>query len=119
MMKVCVLLVVVGLALSSRVDVAKPNNALKRVINLLLEMKTQLENEAEADSELYDKMVCWCTTNTKEKTQAVADEEQAIIDLGHAINENAPKQATLTAEVAALKKGIVENQETLAKAEEM
>ena len=25
-------------------------------------------------------MVCWCETNTKEKTQAVADEEQAIID---------------------------------------
>ena len=37
---------------------------------------------------------------------AVANEEQAIINLGNAIDENAAKEATLIPEVGALKKGV-------------
>merc|ERR1719456_608780 len=93
----------------------KPTNAVKRGINLLSEMKEQLEGEAKADQELYDKMVCWCETNEKEKTKAIADEEQAISDLGAAINSNTAKQSTLTVEVEGLNKGIAENTEALNK----
>jgi len=97
----------------------KPPNALKRIVNLLKEMKAELEQEAKDDSELYDKMVCYCETNNKEKTAAVAAEEQAIIDLGNAVNENIAKEATLNSEIEALKAGIAENKESLAKAEAM
>merc|ERR1719450_1864040 len=42
---------------------------VQRVIALLKKMKAEHEKEAE----LYDKMVCWCETNEKEKTKAIAD----------------------------------------------
>merc|ERR1719218_165455 len=112
-------LCLLALLASSAIGETKPTNAVKRVTNLLQEMKAQLEAEAKADNELYDKMVCWCETNDKEKTKAIADEEQAIIDLGNAINANVAKEATLNAEITALNKGIGENTEALAKATDM
>merc|ERR1719352_58176 len=99
-------LFLLGLLASCVVGETKPTNAVKRVINLLSEMKAQLEAEAASDSGLYDKMVCWCETNDKEKTKAIADEEQAIIDLGNAINSTTAKEATLNAEIEALNKDI-------------
>jgi len=48
---------------------------VKRVVELLFKMKSELEAETDKESEMYDKMVCWCETNEKEKTQAIADAE--------------------------------------------
>merc|ERR550539_2341128 len=45
---------------------------VKRVVNLLNKMKAELEAEANNEAEMYDKMVCWCETNEKEKTKAIA-----------------------------------------------
>merc|ERR1719498_1089915 len=44
-------------------------------------MKSQLEKEVSNDAELYDKMVCWCETNDKEKTKAIADADASLNDL--------------------------------------
>merc|ERR1719456_391917 len=54
---------------------------IQRVVKLLTEMKEQLEKEAEEDQVQYDKNVCWCETNDKEKTKAIADAEAHIEDL--------------------------------------
>merc|ERR1719482_1325958 len=48
---------------------------IQRVVKLLTEMKEQLEKEAEEDQVQYDKNVCWCETNDKEKTKAISDAE--------------------------------------------
>merc|ERR1719399_1846481 len=65
-------------------------------------MSKQLEAEAEADQEIYDKMACWCTTNDKEKTAA--------------IEAGTGKSAQLTTEIANLDKEIAANQAALDKA---
>merc|ERR1719380_563444 len=44
---------------------------VQRVIALLKKM----------EAELYDKMVCWCETNEKEKTKAIADADAKITEL--------------------------------------
>merc|ERR1719326_2263470 len=41
-------------------------------------MLKQLQEEADQDEEIYDKMACWCETNDKEKTKAIADAERNI-----------------------------------------
>merc|ERR550514_94523 len=61
------------------------------------------------DEELYDKLVCWCETNEKEKTKNIEIENQMITELTAAIEESAAKNAQLTAEVADLKKEIEKN----------
>ena len=55
----------------------------------------------------------WCETNDKEKTQAIADAEQHITDLGAQIEELTGLSARLSAEIATLNTEVAENSEAL------
>merc|ERR1719399_1426600 len=83
-------------------------NAVNKVTEVLEEMKAQLEKEAASDDEVYDQMMCWCETNDKLKTKAIADGKQLIGQLEEFIPEAAAKIATLTTEVKILKDDIAE-----------
>merc|ERR1719428_1808094 len=58
-------------------------------------MKTQLETEMEDDKEVYEKLVCWCETGTKEKTKAIEEGEANIASLEASIEEYTAKLAEL------------------------
>merc|ERR1719324_1291188 len=79
-------------------------------------MQKQLEQEAEEDEEIYEKMACWCETNDKEKTKAIADAEARIEDLTSTIEELTAGSARLNAEIKNLDKEIAKNQAALDKA---
>merc|ERR1719375_557566 len=96
-------------------DVAK-NRPVTKVITLLKDMQKQLEQEAEEDEEIYEKMACWCETNDKEKTKAIADAEARIEDLTTEIEEKTAMSARLNAEITQLEKEIAKNQAALDKA---
>merc|ERR1719207_92576 len=68
-------------------EAAAKNRPVSKVITLLKDMLKQLEKEAEEDEEIYDKLACWCETNDKEKTKAIADAEARISDLTTKIEE--------------------------------
>jgi len=89
---------------------------VQRVVALLKKMQDELEKEAASDSEMYDKMVCWCETNEKEKTKAIADAEAKIADLEAEIEERSAGSGAAMAEVENLKKQIAEDTATLKKA---
>merc|ERR550537_1638202 len=80
---------------------------------MLKDMQAQLQDEADHDEELYDKMVCWCETNDKEKTKAIADEKQLISDLTAAIEEYTAKDKQLTTDIANLETEIAANKKAL------
>jgi chromosome segregation ATPase len=90
-----------------------------KVINLLKDMKKQLEKEAEEDEEIYEKLACWCETNDKEKTKAIADAEAHIQDLTATIEELSATSARLSTEIKNLEKEVAENQEALDQAKAM
>merc|ERR1719507_2567164 len=102
-------------ALSFDVAEAK-NRPVSKVITLLKDMLKQLEKEAEEDEEIYDKMACWCETNDKEKTKAIADAEAKIEDLTTKIEEMTASSSRLGAEIKNLEKEVAQNQEALDKA---
>merc|ERR1719408_927124 len=58
-------------------------------------MQKQLEKEAEEDEEIYEKLACWCETNDKEKTKAIADAEARISALTTSIEELTASSARL------------------------
>lgn len=89
---------------------------VQRVVALLKKMQDELEKEAANDSEMYDKMVCWCETNEKEKTKAIADAEARIADLEAEIEERSASSGGAMAEVENLKKQIAEDSAALKKA---
>merc|ERR1719469_735787 len=66
---------------------AAKNRPVSKVITLLKDMLKQLEKEGEQDEEIYDQLACWCETNDKEKTKAIADAEASIEDLTTKIEE--------------------------------
>merc|ERR1712032_791367 len=114
-MKVCLLLCVAVFsvsALSFDENDAK-NRPVSKVITLLKDMLKQLEKEAAEDEEIYDKMACWCETNDKEKTKAVADAEAKIEDLTTKIEELTASSARLNTEIKNLEKEVAKNQEAL------
>merc|ERR1719316_2289911 len=97
------------------VDDAK-NRPVSKVINLLKDMQKQLEEEAKADQEVYDQFACWCETNEKEKTKAIADAEAKIKDLNILIEELTAASARLNSEIKTLEGEMGNNQQGLDKA---
>jgi len=89
------------------------NRPVSKVITLLKDMLKQLEKEAEEDEEIYDKLACWCETNDKEKTKAIADAEAKIDDLTTKIEELTAASARLSAEIKNLETEVAKNQEAL------
>jgi len=89
---------------------------IKRVTNLLEKMKAQLEEEAAKESEMYDKMVCWCETMEKEKTKAIKDADAKDKELSAEIESRAAALGEATETMRALKEQIAEDEETLKKA---
>merc|ERR1712050_458362 len=102
-------------SLSFDAEAAK-NRPVSKVITLLKDMLKQLEKEAEEDEEIYDKMACWCETNDKEKTKAIADAEARIADLTTKIEELTAAYARLNTEIKNLEKEVAANQDALDKA---
>mmetsp|Transcript_63167 Transcript_63167/g.159336 ORF Transcript_63167/g.159336 Transcript_63167/m.159336 type:complete len:780 (-) Transcript_63167:113-2452(-) len=89
---------------------------VKRVVNLLNKMKGELEAEADKESEMYDKMVCWCETNEKEKTKSIANLEAQDEQLSTEIETRSARFGQLTASIQKTKAEIAENTEMLDKA---
>merc|ERR1719478_552041 len=98
---------------------AAKNRPVTKVVNLLKDMLAQMEKEKEEDEAVYEKMACWCTTNDKEKTQAIKDAESRIKMLGTKIEELTALSAQLNTEIANLEAEVAKNEDALAKATEM
>jgi hypothetical protein len=91
-------------------------NPVTKVTNLLKDMIAQMEKEAEDDEDVYQEMGCWCETNDKEKTKAIADAEQEISRLTAAIEEFTGNSARLNTEISNLEKEVAKNSDALDKA---
>merc|ERR1719310_526303 len=78
------------------------NRPVSKVITLLNDMTKQLETEAKEDQETYDAMMCWCETNDKGKTKAIADGESSIAELTANIQSFTALSAKLTTQIANL-----------------
>mmetsp|Transcript_49635 Transcript_49635/g.137947 ORF Transcript_49635/g.137947 Transcript_49635/m.137947 type:complete len:729 (-) Transcript_49635:85-2271(-) len=89
---------------------------IRKVITLLEEMKVQVEKEAKEDLLAYDKYMCWCATNRKEKTAAVEVAEERIDGLTAFLEEASAKAGALKTEIAGLAAEIAEDQDALATA---
>merc|ERR1719181_2204981 len=76
-------------------------------------MLKQLEKEGAEDEEIYEKMACWCETNDREKTKAIAEAEARIGDLTTKIEELTAGSARLNTEIKNLEKEKAKNQEAL------
>merc|ERR1740121_2490978 len=94
-------------------EAAAKNRPVSKVITLLKDMMKQLEKEGAEDEEIYDKMACWCETNDKAKTKAIAEAEARIAGLTTKIEELTAGSARLNTEIKNLESEVAKNQEAL------
>merc|ERR1719453_1728522 len=75
--------------LSLHMDLSQEAGAtpVAKIVALLKDMQKQLEKEGEEDEETYETLVCWCTTNDKEKTKSIGEAEAKIDELTKSIGE--------------------------------
>jgi chromosome segregation ATPase len=90
-----------------------------KVLRMLEEMQGELEKEKEADQELYNKLSCWCETNGKDKTAAIAKANSMIEGLSSDIDGLTSRTAQLEENIASLKSEIAKNDAALRKADAM
>merc|ERR1719235_1439667 len=107
------LLLVGGTALAVQDSRDMKNRPVTKVVTLLKDMVGQLQKEAEEDDEVYEPMGCWCETNDKEKTKAIADAETRIGKLNSDIEKLASTSAMLTNDISALEAEVAKNTEAL------
>jgi len=60
---------------------------IMKVVRMLEDMQTELQQELKDDKEVHETLSCWCETNRKEKTQAIDMANQKIAQLEAAIGE--------------------------------
>jgi hypothetical protein len=84
---------------------------------MLNTMQEELAKEKEADQDMYDKLSCWCETNGKGKTAAIATANSRIEALTSDIEAGTSKSAQLEEQIAGLKDEIAKNDAALRKAD--
>mmetsp|Transcript_73076 Transcript_73076/g.152561 ORF Transcript_73076/g.152561 Transcript_73076/m.152561 type:complete len:741 (-) Transcript_73076:39-2261(-) len=89
---------------------------VRKVITLIEEMKVQVEKDAADDLTTYDKLMCWCETNDKAKTEAIETAEASIAELGAFLEEATAKEAELKTQIEALAGEIASDEDALATA---
>merc|ERR1719284_1451386 len=70
-------------ALASAVDVSP----VEKVITLLEDLKTETEDEGKAEAGTYDTFACFCKDTTKEKADAIKDEQDNIDEFAATLEE--------------------------------
>jgi hypothetical protein len=97
-------------------SIASEMSPVRKVVTLIEEMKAQVEKDASEDLAAYDKYMCWCETNDKEKTAAITAAEARISELTAFLEEAAAKVGELKTQIASLANDIAEDQDALASA---
>jgi len=100
-------------------ELAAEVNPIRKVVTLLEDMKAQVQKEAEEDTDATEKYGCWCTTNSKQKTEAVDVAIKKVAELEAFIEQAAGLTGQLKTEISSLEADIAAGQESLDKASKL
>merc|ERR1719298_121873 len=77
--------------LSRDEDLSLKERPVAKVVRMLKDMQDELNKELEDDKAVYEMLTCWCETNEKEKTKAIAEGEANAARLEGELGEAAAK----------------------------
>eukprot|EP00927_Polykrikos_kofoidii_P026732 TRINITY_DN2375_c0_g1_i2.p1 TRINITY_DN2375_c0_g1~~TRINITY_DN2375_c0_g1_i2.p1 ORF type:complete len:758 (+),score=211.95 TRINITY_DN2375_c0_g1_i2:81-2354(+) len=92
---------------------------VSRVVALLKEMQKTLTKEMDDDTELYDKLSCWCNTNEREKDGSISSSTMKITDLQSSVEALTARRAELEAQVKDLNAEVASDKAALEQATEI
>merc|ERR1719316_1623454 len=95
------------------------NRPVTKVVTLLKDMIAQLQKEAKEDEEVFEAFGCWCETNDKGKTKAIADQKARIQQDIATAESNTALAGQLQTDIATLQEELASNTEALDTATEL
>jgi len=107
------------LLLSPLVEGAKEQqsaNPMRKIINLLQEMRKQVEKEGEKKQELFDAFMCYCKKNSEKTQKSVEDQTAKIDSLKSTMEELSGSNEQLKAEVKEVSEELAEDEEAVSEA---
>ena len=80
MRAICLALLLIGScsAFRTHIKLKAKDNPVAEVITLLEDLQTQTEDEGAAEAKTYDEFGCFCKDNTKEKSDAIKEDQDEI-----------------------------------------
>merc|ERR1719379_1021289 len=91
-------------------------NPMRKIINLLQEMRKQVEADGEKRQELFDAFMCYCETNTAKTQKNIEDQTAQIDSLKSTIEELSGSNEQLKAEVKEISEELAEDEEAVKEA---
>lgn len=111
----------VALALPAAVfgAVMKTASPVERVVILLKDIQTKMENDGKVEQQVYDKFACWCEKTSLRKAQAIEKGQEELRALGQEILKFKALVNVRTAEITQLEKDIKNNKQEQADATQL
>merc|ERR1719305_295160 len=103
-------------AVSEQTKLAAAANPIRKVVTMLQMMQKKVMAEAEKETELYEKYMCYCKTGASTLSKSIADADAKIGELQAAIEEAEAKMKQLKEDVAAHQADRAAAKEAMAKA---
>merc|ERR1719355_197139 len=91
-------------------------NPIRRVVDLLQQMQTQVTEEGKAEKALFEKFMCWCKSGGDDLKLAISSAETKIPQVTASLKESEALHARLGAELAQHKADRQDAKDALAKA---
>merc|ERR1719305_1133156 len=80
---------------------------VEKVLTLMEELKTEVEEEGKSEATLYDEFACFCKDTTKEKSDAIKQEQDNIEEFAASMQENTENSAAKVLLIAKLDQEII------------
>jgi len=89
---------------------------VEKVVNLLKDLKTKIEQDGKVESQIYDKYACWCEKTTARKAGVISNAQDKLRELGQAMLQTKGEVETLSSEIQGLSQDIKANEDAQAEA---
>lgn len=99
--------------------VSRTRGAAARNADVLTAIQHRLDEEANEDKEVFDKLGCWCQTNLADKQQIIEQMQQDNVALGHDIEAQTAENSRLNTELTTHQSELASNQQALDEATAM
>jgi predicted nucleic acid-binding Zn-ribbon protein len=88
-------------------------NPIRKITGMLEDMKAELERDAEAEAETFDKAMCICETGEKELSGVIDYSNQEIERLTHKIEKDSAEKTQMDKDIKIAEKDKVDTEDTL------
>jgi len=99
--------------------VSRTRGAAARNADVITAIQHRLDEEANDDKDVFDKLGCWCQSNLADKQQTVETMQSDNVALGHDIESQTAENARLNSELTTHQSELASNQQALDEANAM